>query len=76
MRAFDMDVFPRDGSWLIRVGDQVMSGAPGRAQAERIARLAADSLRAAGSDVRLSVAAGEGATALVEILPAQLLAAA
>ena len=76
MRAFDMDVFPRNGSWLIRVGDQVMSGAPARARAERIARIAADSLRAAGSEVRLSIAAGDGAPAVDEVLPARLRTAA
>ena len=76
MQAFQIDVFPRDGAWLIRVGEQVMSGAAARAPAERIARIAADCMRNAGATVRLSVAAGEGASACVEVLQPQLKAAA
>ena len=76
MQSFEIEVFPRQDSWLIRVGDRVMSGAATRPSAERIARLAADSLRRAGYEVSLSVQACPGAAAFQEVLPATLRSAA
>ena len=76
MRSFEIDVFPRNGSWLIQVGSRVMSGAASRVLAERIARMAADSLGREGFTVRLTVAADGIRPACTDLLPAAQRAAA
>jgi hypothetical protein len=70
MRAFDIDILPREGSWLIKVGGRVLSGAATRERALRIARLAAETMTRSGYEVRLAVASGDGAPASQQLLVA------
>ena len=73
---FELNVVPDRGSWIIRVGDRIMSGAATRAGAEKVARLAAESLRRAGCTVRLRVEAQAGLPAVDELIAADVQTAA
>ncbi|HEX8569987.1 MAG TPA: hypothetical protein VF699_08710 [Caulobacteraceae bacterium] len=76
MRISEIEVFPRNGSWLVQIDGRVMSGAPEYVRAERIARITAETLCDGGWDVRLRLLADEDAAPVEQTLAARLRTAA